>query len=100
MGRGGIIDPSPAISQYFETGGSPRIGYSNAQLDKLLSQERQTFDPAKRKRVLAQAMSLITEDAPAHFLWRHRLTDGVSKNIEYKARPDLRVFGLNIKVLR
>jgi peptide/nickel transport system substrate-binding protein len=79
MGRGGIIDPSPAISQYFETGGSPRIGYSNAQLDKLLSQERQTFDPAKRKRVLAQAMSLITEDAPAHFLWRHRLTDGVSR---------------------
>jgi len=100
MGRGGIIDPSPAISQYFETGASPRIGYSNPQLDKLLVQERQTFDAAKRKRVLAQAMSLITEDAPAHFLWRHQLTDGVSKSIEYKARPDLRVFGLNIKVLR
>jgi len=69
-------------------------------LDKLLAQERQTFDAAKRKRILAQAMSLITEDAPAHFLWRHQLTDGVSKSIEYKARPDLRVFGLNIKVLR
>jgi peptide/nickel transport system substrate-binding protein len=100
MGRGGIIDPSPAIQQYFETGGSPRIGYSNPKLDKLLAQERQTFDPAKRKRVLSQAMSLITEEAPAHFLWRHQLTDGISKNIEYKARPDSRVFGLNIKVLR
>ncbi len=100
MGRGGIIDPSPALGQYFETGGSPRIGYSNPQLDKLLAQERQTFNAAKRKQVLAQAMSLITEDAPAHFLWRHQLTDGVSKTIEYKARPDLRVFGLNIKVLR
>ena len=100
MGRGGIIDPSPAIQQYFETGGSPRIGYSNPKLDKLLAQERQTFDPAKRKQILSQAMSLITEEAPAHFLWRHQLTDGVSKNIEYKPRPDLRVFGLNIKVLK
>jgi peptide/nickel transport system substrate-binding protein len=45
-------------------------------------------------------MSLITEEAPAHFLWRHQLTDGISKNIEYKARPDSRVFGLNIQVLR
>jgi peptide/nickel transport system substrate-binding protein len=100
MGRGGIIDPSPALQQYFETGGSPRIGYSNPKLDQLLSQERQTFDAAKRKRIMSQAMSLITEEAPAHFLWRHQLTDGVSKNIEYKARPDLRVFGLNIKVLK
>jgi peptide/nickel transport system substrate-binding protein len=100
MGRGGIIDPSPAIQQYFETGGSPRIGYSNPKLDKLLALERQTFDPAKRRKMLSEAMSLITEEAPAHFLWRHQLTDGISKNIEYKARPDLRVFGLNIKVLR
>jgi peptide/nickel transport system substrate-binding protein len=100
MGRGGIIDPSPALQQYFETGGSPRIGYSNPELDKLLAEERQTFDAAKRKRILSQAMSLITEDAPAHFLWRHQLMDGVSKNIDYKPRPDLRVFGLNIKVLK
>jgi peptide/nickel transport system substrate-binding protein len=100
MGRGGIIDPSPALQQYFETGGSPRIGYSNPELDKLLAQERQTFDAAKRKRMMSQAMSLITEDAPAHFLWRHQLTDGVSRTIEYKPRPDLRVFGLNIKVLK
>jgi peptide/nickel transport system substrate-binding protein len=65
-----------------------------------LAQERQTFDSTRLKRVLSQAMSLITEEAPAHFLWRHQLTDGISKNIEYKARPDSRVFGLNIQVLR
>jgi peptide/nickel transport system substrate-binding protein len=65
-----------------------------------LAQERQTFDPAKRKRILSQAMSLITAEVPAHFLWRHQLADGISKNIEYKTRPDSRVFGLNIKVLR
>ena len=26
MGRGSVVDPSPAFAQYFETGGSPRIG--------------------------------------------------------------------------
>ena len=30
--------------------------------------ERQSFDPAKRKKLLSQAMSVITDDAPAHFL--------------------------------
>ena len=67
MGRGGVVDPSAALSQYFETGGSPRIGYSNPKLDELLSAERQAFDPAKRKKLLSQAMSLITDEAPAQF---------------------------------
>ena len=50
MGRGGVVDPSAALSQYFETGGSPRIGYSNAKVDALLAAERQAFDPEKRKK--------------------------------------------------
>ena len=54
----------------------------------------------ERKQLLSQAMSLITDESPAQFLWRHQLTDGVSKKIDYKPRPDLRVFGLNIKVLK
>ena len=55
MGRGGVVDPSAALSQYFETGGSPRIGYSNPKLDELLSAERQAFDPAKRKKILSSS---------------------------------------------
>ncbi len=100
MGRGGVIDPSVALSQYFETGGSPRIGYSNPNLDKLLALERQTFDPAKRKKALSEAMSLITEEAPGHFLWRHHILYGMAKNIDHKPRPDLRIFGEEIRVLR
>jgi len=98
MGRGGVVDPSAALSQYFETGGSPRIGYSNPKLDELLKQERQTFDPAKRKKALAEAMSLITEEAPAHFLWRHQLLFGMAKNIDYRPLPSERIFGWNMKV--
>lgn len=98
MGRGGVVDPSAALSQYFETGGSPRIGYSNPKLDELLSAERQAFDPSKRKKLLGQAMSLITEEAPAHFLWRHQLLFGMAKNIDYRPLPSERIYGWNIKV--
>lgn len=100
MGRGGVVDPSVALSQYFETGVSPRIGYSNPRLDKLLALERETFDPAKRKKILSEAMSLITEEAPAHFLWRHKDAFGLARNIDLKPRPDYRIFGTDIRVLR
>jgi peptide/nickel transport system substrate-binding protein len=98
MGRGGVVDPSAALSQYFETGGSPRIGYSNPKVDELLATERQTFDPVKRKKILSQAMSLITEDAPAHFLWRHQLLFGLAKNVDYRPLPSDRIYAWNIKV--
>jgi len=100
MGRGGIVDPSRALAQYFETGTSPRIAYSNPKLDRLLAKERETFDPEKRKKILGEAMSLITEEAPAHFLWRHQLLWGLAGNIDYKPRPDQRVMGLDIRVRR
>lgn len=100
MGRGSVVDPSVALSQYFETGISPRIGYANPKLDRLLATERQTFDPAKRKKVLAEAMGLITEEAPAHFLWRHQMLYGTARNIEHKPTPSGRMFGAEIRVLR
>jgi peptide/nickel transport system substrate-binding protein len=100
MGRGGIVDPSRALAQYFETGVSPRIGYSNPKLDKMLAEERKTFDPEKRKRVLAETMRFITEEAPACFLWRHQLLWGMANNIDYKPRPDARIMAADIRVLK
>lgn len=100
MGRGSMVDPSVGLSQYFETGGSPRIGYSNPKLDKLLAQERQTFEPAKRRKVLSEAMSVITDDAPACFMWRHKMIYGIAKNLDYKPTPSGRIFGEDIRVLR
>lgn len=98
MGRGGVVDPSAALAQYFETGASPRIGFSNSKVDDLLKQERQTFEPAKRKKLLGEAMSVITEEAPAHFLWRHQLLFGMAKNVDYRPLPSERIFGWNMKV--
>jgi peptide/nickel transport system substrate-binding protein len=44
MGRGSVQDPSAALHQYFHTGETPRIGYSNPKLDELLDKEQQEFD--------------------------------------------------------
>lgn len=101
MGRGTVVDPSRYLAQYFgavEIGGSPRIGYSNPKLDELLALEQQTFDPAKRKKLLSEAMSLITEEAPACFVWTHKLHYGVSKKIDFKPLPTGYIFPEKIRV--
>ncbi len=100
MGRGSVQDPSAALHQYFHTGETPRIGYSNKKLDELLDKEQREFDAEKRKQYLRQAMSLLTEEAPACFMWRHKLLWGVSSKVDYKPLPDGRIYGLDMKVRR
>ena len=79
MGRGSVVDPSVALSQYFETGGSPRIGISDPQIDKTLAAERVTFDPAERKSALNARVqgnrgcgAGVLHVAASHALWREQ----------------------------
>ncbi len=98
MGRGSVVDPSAALSQYFETGGSPRIGFSNKAVDDALKAERREFDDQKRIAQMRKAMSIITEEAPAHFLWRHKLATGVANNVDAKVLPNMDIVPTNIKM--
>jgi peptide/nickel transport system substrate-binding protein len=98
MGRGSVVDPSVALSQYFETGGSPRIGISDANIDKTLAAERVAFDPAARRKALNAAFKAIEDAAPACFMWRHHMLYGQSKTIEHKPTPSGRIFGTEIVV--
>lgn len=98
MGRGGVVDPSPAFAQYFETGGSPRIGFSSAKVDALLQKERATFDPEERKKVINQAFAQIVEEQPACFMWKHKLLYGISKGVAYTPNPTGKVWGSEIAV--
>jgi peptide/nickel transport system substrate-binding protein len=98
LGRGSMLDPGPPLSQYFETGVLPRIGYSNPTLDALFSKERSAFTPAERRQVLSQIMSLITEEAPAQFLWTHNGIWGLASNVDYQPRPDGYLFANEIHV--
>src|SRR5262245_45651253 len=77
---------------------TPRIGYSNPKLDELLDKEQAEFDPTKRKQFLSQAMSIITEDAPACFMWRHKLLWGINNRVEYKPLPDAHIYGIDMAV--
>ena len=98
MGRGSVNDPGPALSQYFETGVSPRVGYSDAQLDALFAKERASFDETTRKQALSEVMSHLTDEAPGCFLWTINMLWGMSKNIDFEPRPDLRIFANDIRV--
>jgi len=93
-----VVDPSVALSQYFETNGSPRIGISDPNIDKTLAAERVTFDPAERRTALNAAFKAIVDAAPACFLWRHHMLYGESRNIEHKPEPSGRIFGTDIVV--
>jgi peptide/nickel transport system substrate-binding protein len=98
MGRGSVVDPSVALSQYFETGGSPRIGISDPKIDQAMAAERVTFDPAERKKALNTAFKAIEDAAPGCFMWRHHMLYGQSKSIEHKPNPAGRIFGTEIIV--
>jgi peptide/nickel transport system substrate-binding protein len=98
QGRGSVIDPSPMLEQYFESGVTPRIGYSNPQLDALLRAERREFDPARRKSLLRQAFDIIQQELPAFFLWRINALYGISDRIAFKPHSDERIFGTDIVV--
>jgi peptide/nickel transport system substrate-binding protein len=99
-GRQSVIDPSPALAQYFETGASPRIGISDPKIDHFLKLERVTFDPQKRKQILNEAFEAILDAAPACFLWRYQNVYGVAKNVSFQPQPDDRINPSDIKVLQ
>lgn len=98
MGRGSVVDPSAALSQYFETGSSPRIKFSNPAVDAALQAERREFDETKRIALLRKAMSIITEEAPAHFLWRHKMATGVANNVTVNINPQMDIYGTEITI--
>ncbi|MEA2658218.1 MAG: peptide/nickel transport system substrate-binding protein [Candidatus Binatota bacterium] len=100
MGRGSVQDPSAALHQYFHSGETPRIGYVNPKLDEFLDKEQAELDSKKRRQYLSQAMSILTEDAPACFMWRHKLLWGLSNKVEYKPLPDARIYAIDMAVKR
>lgn len=98
MGRGGMVDPSAALSQYFETGIAPRITFSSKKVDTFLQKERQTFDIEKRKQYMNQAINALMEEVPAHFLWHQKIHYGVANNVTISIRPDKRIHGYEMTV--
>ena len=52
---------------------------------------------AEYVKTINRALSLILDDAPAHFLWQHNILYGVSNDIKFTPQPDHRVFGTRFR---
>lgn len=98
IGRGGVIDVHTHLEQYFKTGMSPRVSYSNPEFDKLMDAEQAEADPAKREKLLHQAGRILKEDSPWVPLWNLADIYGSAANIEWTPRSDERIRTWEMKV--
>jgi peptide/nickel transport system substrate-binding protein len=96
--RGSVFDATDSMSQYFETGGSPRINYTNPKFDAIIARIRQEFDEKKRCDLMNEAAAMVVNDAPVIQLWTHTLVSGVRKDITYPANPSGEVWLLGVRL--
>ncbi len=86
-GRGTVVDPDDFFNEYFETGVSKRLSYSNPKFDRLLQQQRQIFDADKREQVLQAAIKILLEDAPIVPLYNPIDIYGAKRRLIWKPSP-------------
>lgn len=58
------------------------VSYKNAEVDKLIDEDLQTFDKAKRKEILGKVDALIAEDQPYTFLYTPTSIMAYPSNLE------------------
>jgi oligopeptide transport system substrate-binding protein len=65
-------DPQNWLSVYWKTGAfGERIGYSNPELDELLTQADVEGDAATRADLYAQAQRMLTDGIPVAYMWNN-----------------------------
>jgi len=93
-------DPSLFLNRYLTTTGSTAVtGFSDPQLDDLLTQAGQSYDDAERAGLYLQAMQLVVEQAPAFPLFENVATLAYKNNVSgfgVKSNADFDVAGVTI----
>jgi peptide/nickel transport system substrate-binding protein len=84
--------------QYFHTGVTKRIGYSNPEFDKLIEEEQQTGDHKKRVSILQRAGHTLMQDAPFVPLYTLYEIYGLAKNIVWKGNPNNEIIVYDMKI--
>ena len=90
-GNYSVFDADAVLHPLYHTEPGGWIGkwYERVEgLDKLIDEARSSVDQPKRKRLYAQIQQMIREEAPTIFLWTQYDTLGISKKVQYAARPD------------
>lgn len=98
IGRGSLTDADTVYDQYFRSGTTKRVIYSNPEFDRLIVEQQKTADHKKRVALLQQAGKILMEDVP--FVPLYNLADlyGVTKNIVWSPRPDEKVMAFSMKI--
>jgi peptide/nickel transport system substrate-binding protein len=82
LGWSGRVDPDANIYNFVGTTGSQNVaGYSSPEVDKLLTDARQTKDQAQRIQLYGQVVTKLQQDDPLIYLYRQRNLTGVSKKV-------------------
>ena len=78
-----ITPPEADIVGYYHSQGTlNEFGYANPELDKLLDEGRQAFDPKARARAYQQAQKFMAWDAPVIFLVYPAEIQALSKRVQ------------------
>jgi len=73
LGWSGRVDPHGNMFNFLSTGGGNNYsGYSNAEVDDLLTEASQTNDIDERADLYGQAVEQVQEDNPIIYLYRQR----------------------------
>ena len=91
-------DADTYFDQYFRTGSSKRILYSNPEFDKLIEEEQRTGDHKKRVAILHQAGRILMEDVPFAPLYTLAELYGLARNIIWKGTPDNKILAAEMKI--
>jgi peptide/nickel transport system substrate-binding protein len=97
VGRGAVVDPSEYFQQYFRTGVTRRLQYSNPEVDRLLAAQAAELVPDKRLALLKDAQARIMDEAPAVFLFQYEDTYGVGSRFDFAPRTDEQIFAWDVK---
>jgi peptide/nickel transport system substrate-binding protein len=91
-------DADTYFEQYFRTGGSKRINYSNPEFDKLIDEEQRTGDQKKRVAILHQAGRILMEDVPFAPLYTLSEIYGLARNVTWKGTPDNKILASEMRI--
>ncbi|GAA1673300.1 ABC transporter substrate-binding protein [Kribbella yunnanensis] len=82
LGWSGRVDPDANIFNFVGTTGSQNVaGYSSPEVDKLLTDARQSTDKAQRIKLYGDVVTKLQQDEPLIYLYRQRNLTGVSKKL-------------------
>lgn len=82
LGWSGRVDPDANIFNFVGSEGSQNVaGYNSPDVDKLLTDARQSKDQAQRIQLYGQVVTKLQQDEPLIYLYRQRNLTGVTKNV-------------------